>query len=103
MFNQALEITMNNAGSLCTTPLAEPIGIQNLIRTAINASFKFLGRIKAVRQPKMTQEDLTALDGLTAETLKDIGAPEWLQEQVHRAKERAHQGGMFERDSLHWR
>lgn len=94
---------MNNAGSVCTTPVLEPVRIQTLIRTAMTASFKFLGRIKAVHRPKITEAELTALDGLSAETLKDIGAPEWLQDQAYRAKERAHQGGVFERDSLHWR
>jgi hypothetical protein len=94
---------MNNAGSLCTTPPSDQVAVQTVIRTALNAAQQFLSRFKFVRQPKMTEEDLNALDGLSAETLKDIGAPEWLQDQAHRAKERAHQGGVFERDSLHWR
>jgi hypothetical protein len=94
---------MNNAGSLCTTPQSNQVEIPTVIRIAMNAAHKFLGRFKAVRQTKMTEEDLTALDGLSAATLKDIGAPEWLQDRAHRAKERAHQGGVFERDSLHWR
>jgi hypothetical protein len=98
-----MELTMNNAGSLCTSPLPDQAEFQTVIRTAMNATLKFLGRLKAVRQAKMTEEDLTALDGLSAETLRDIGAPEWLQDRAHRAKERAHQGGLFERDSLHWR
>jgi hypothetical protein len=94
---------MNNAGSLCTTPQSNQVEIPTVIRTAMNAAHKVWGRFKAVRQTKMTEEDLTALDGLSAATLKDIGAPEWLQDRAHRAKERAHQGGLFERDSLHWR
>jgi hypothetical protein len=51
----------------------------------------------------LDESQLNALDGLSAETLKDIGAPEWLQEQTQRAHDRAWQGGLLERDSLHWR
>jgi hypothetical protein len=57
----------------------------------------------APRQTRRTETNLTALDGLTAETLKDIGAPEWMYERALRTQERALQGGLFERDSLHWR
>ena len=57
----------------------------------------------APRKARLTQADLTALDGLTAETLKDIGAPEWMYERAQRAQERAYQGGLFEQDTLHWR
>lgn len=62
--------------------------------------------LQAVRMPRRSRLDehqLNALDGLSAETLKDIGAPEWLQAQAYRSQERARQGGLFERDSLHWR
>jgi hypothetical protein len=55
------------------------------------------------RKTHLTDNELTALDGLTAETLKDIGAPEWMQARAIRAHERARHGGLFERDSLHWR
>jgi hypothetical protein len=55
------------------------------------------------RQLQKTKDELTALDGLTPETLKDIAAPEWLQDRAQRAQERARQGGLFERDSIHWR
>jgi len=61
---------------------------------------------QAVRVPRRSRPDehkLNTLDGLSAEALKDIGAPEWLQAQAYRSHERAHQGGLFERDSLHWR
>jgi hypothetical protein len=57
----------------------------------------------APRLARRTACELTALDGLTAETLKDIGAPEWIYERALRAQKRARQGGLFERDSLHWR
>jgi hypothetical protein len=46
---------------------------------------------------------LTALDGLTPETLKDIGAPEWIQARALRAEESARQRRLFERNSLNWR
>jgi len=59
--------------------------------------------LMAPRHTRLSESQLTALDGLNAETLKDIGAPEWLQAQAYRSHERAHQGGLFERDSLHWR
>jgi hypothetical protein len=55
------------------------------------------------RQTHLTPADLTALDGLTEETLKDIGAPEWMYDRAQRAQERARQGGLFDRNSLHWR
>jgi hypothetical protein len=58
---------------------------------------------RASRQARRTACELTALDGLRADTLKDIGAPEWMVERAHRAENRARQGGLFERDSLHWR
>lgn len=59
--------------------------------------------LMTIRRRRLSESQLTALDGLSAETLKDIGAPEWLQEQVYRSHERARQGGLLERDSLHWR
>lgn len=55
------------------------------------------------RQLQRTQSELTALDGLKAETLKDIGAPEWMQQRARRAQELSRQGGRLERESLHWR
>jgi len=60
----------------------------------------------ARRVPPASQFDdsqLTALDGLSYETLKDIGAPEWLQEQAYHTRQRAHQGGLLEQNTLHWR
>lgn len=62
----------------------------------------WIGR-KTSPPPQNTDNNLTALDGLTPEILKDIGAPEWVQARAQRAQERARQGGVFERDSLHWR
>lgn len=60
-------------------------------------------RWMAPRQAHRSEGELTALDGLSAETLKDIGAPEWVQDRALRAQERARHRGLFERDSLHWR
>lgn len=64
---------------------------------------RFWATLKAVRRPPPHEQQQASLDGLSAETLKDIGAPEWLQARAYRSHERAHQGGLFERDSLHWR
>jgi len=55
------------------------------------------------RRTRLSESQLTALDGLSANMLKDIGAPEWLQEQTQRQHDRARQGGLMERDTLHWR
>lgn len=60
-------------------------------------------RGKAAQQPLRTKYDLPVLDGLTAKTLKDIGAPEWVQARAQRAQDLARQRGLFERASLHWR
>jgi hypothetical protein len=60
-------------------------------------------RLTQPRQTQRTESELRALDGLTAETLKDIGVPEWVLERSLRSQEHARQGGLFERDSLHWR
>lgn len=59
--------------------------------------------LMATRGARLSDRKLSSLDGLSAETLKDIGAPEWLQAQAYRSHERARQGGLFERDSLYWR
>jgi hypothetical protein len=60
-------------------------------------------RWRTSRRNRLTEDDLTALDGLTPETLKDIGAPEWIQARALRAQESARQRRLFERNSLHWR
>lgn len=103
MFNQHLELTMNNTGCLCTNTPMDQVEVLPVIRTWLDAARDSLGRLMPARQPKMTEQDLTALDGLSAETLKDIGAPEWMQERAQRSANRARRGGLFERDSLHWR
>jgi hypothetical protein len=58
---------------------------------------------RASRQARRTACELTALDGLSAHSLKDIGAPEWMVERAWHIETRARQGGLFERDSIHWR
>ena len=103
MFNQLLELTMNNTGCLCTNTPMDQVEVLPVIRTWLDAARDFLGRLIPARQPKMSERDWTALDGLSAETLKDIGAPQWMLERAQRSANRARQGGLFERDSLHWR
>jgi|GEM_PF-6670986 len=94
---------MNNAGFLYKNTFMDQVKVRPVIHTWVNATRDFWVRLMPAHQPKMSERDLTALDGLSAETLKDIGAPEWMQERVQRSEDRARQGGLFERDSLHWR
>jgi len=46
----------------------------------------FLQHVTLTQQHGLTDDQLTALDGLSAETLKDIGAPEWMQERARPAR-----------------
>jgi hypothetical protein len=69
----------------------------------MNAMQGFWASLKIARRAKASEWDLTALDGLSVETLKDIGAPEWVHERFQRSENRAHEGGLFERDPLNWR
>ena len=94
---------MNNAGSLCTNTPLNHVEVRPVIRSWPDAVRDFLGGLMPARHQKMSEGDWTALDGLSAATLKDIGAPEWMQERAQRSANRAHQGGLFERDSIHWR
>ncbi|HEY8906782.1 MAG TPA: hypothetical protein VIM63_12160 [Rhodoferax sp.] len=94
---------MNTAYSPCATRPLTPLAMPSAIRTWTAAARAWWARGKTPNQAQQTESQLTALDGLTAETLKDIGAPEWLYERAHRTQERARQGGLFERDSMHWR
>jgi hypothetical protein len=103
MFNQPLEITMNNTGSLCTNTSLDQVEVRLVTRIWVNATRSLFSRLMRARQPRMSACDLTALDGLSAATLKDIGAPEWVHERAQRSANRAHPGSLFERDSLHWR
>jgi len=87
--------------SVCVTlPQSEQ---NNTIKRWTSAARRFWGSLMATRRTHPREQQLASLDGLSAETLKDIGAPEWLQAQAYRSSERAHQGGLFERDSLYWR
>jgi hypothetical protein len=91
---------MNTVCTTCTTRPVAPLSITRVIGTWTAAARAWwTGHTRS----RKTESELSALDGLSAETLKDIGAPEWLQDRAYRAQERAHQGGLFERDSLHWR
>lgn len=60
-------------------------------------------RWRTSRRSQLTEKDLTALEGLTPKTLKDIGAPEWIQVRALRAEESARPRSLFERNTLHWR
>lgn len=84
------------------TPMA-PVKARGLMDTWVKVAADFWGRLLPARQRPMSEHDLTALDGLSAETLKDIGAPHWVQERAQRSENRAHQDGLFERDSIYWR
>jgi len=94
---------MNTTCNPCTTaPLAAPATLL-AVSAWVNTARTGWARWLATRQPPPTDSKLTALDGLTPKTLKDIGAPEWLQTRAQRAQERARQGGLFERESVYWR
>lgn len=87
----------------CTTPLSAPVATRHATPSWQTAARTWWTRWKASRQARRTSGDLTALDGLNAHSLKDIGAPEWVIERTQRAQERARQGGLFEQHSSHWR
>jgi len=91
---------MNTAYSQCAT---HPLTTHRVASTWTATARAWWARWMAPHQTQQTESDLTALDGLTAKTLKDIGAPEWMHARALRTEERARQGGLFERDSLHWR
>jgi hypothetical protein len=94
---------MNTACSPYTTSPITPLTTPSTISTWAATASAWWARRKTPNQAQRTESELTALDGLSAETLKDIGAPEWIYERAQRAENRARQGGLFERDSLHWR
>jgi hypothetical protein len=103
IFKHTQEITMDTTCSQCIT---RPMPLLNTPRAAsawaATARAWWTG-LTTPRQTHRTESELRALDGLTAETLKDIGAPEWVLERSLSSQERARQGGLFERDSLRWR
>lgn len=94
---------MNTACSPCPTRPMSPLAMSSVIRTWVATAHAWWAHRKTANRAQRTESELTALDGLTAETLKDIGAPEWMYERSYHAKNRARQGGLFERDSMHWR
>lgn len=103
MFNQPLDLIMNTTCCPSTTTPMAPVKARPLIGTWVKVARDFWSRLMPARQRPMSEHDLTALDGLSAETLKDIGAPEWMLERAQRSENRAHQEGLFERDSINWR
>lgn len=95
---------MNTTCSSYATPsLTAPLLTRRVVSIVAATAGAWWAHWTAPRPAAKTEAELTALDGLSAYTLKDIGAPEWVQERVLRAQERARHGGLFERDSLHWR
>lgn len=103
IFHHTPETTMNTACSPCITSPLPPSPTRRFANTWLASARARWSRWTASRQPQRAESELTALDGLTPETLKDIGAPEWVQARALRAQERARQGSLFERESLHWR
>jgi len=103
MSTQPLEITMQTVCQPCAcVPLPQHKQDTTLQRW-VSVVRRFWATLTAVRRTRPHERPPASLDGLSAETLKDIGAPEWLQAQAYRSHERARQGGLFERDSLYWR
>jgi hypothetical protein len=94
---------MNTTCSPCATSPITPLATQRAGSTLLATARAWWVRWMVLRQPQRTESDLTALDGLTTDTLNDIGAPEWMYARALRAEVRARQGGLFERDSIHWR
>lgn len=83
------------------TPMV-PSKVERAVSTRAVTAGAWWARWLIPRQIQSTQSELTAPDGLTAETLKDFGEPEWMHERAWRSQERAWQGGLFERASLYW-
>jgi hypothetical protein len=96
-------LTMNTTCSPGTFVSSVSSKIRHRFRAWVSAARSPWVRWITPRGPKLSPEELKVLDGLTAETLSDIGAPEWVYERAHRAQERAKQGGLFEQEPLHWR
>lgn len=94
---------MNTAYQSCVcVPLPQRQQATTIQRWASVVS-RLWASLRSPRRTRPSESQLTALDGLSADMLKDIGAPEWLQEQTRRQQNRARQGGLLEQDSLHWR
>ncbi len=94
---------MNTACSQCTSNPLTNLNARRLSNIWAATGRALWTRWMTLRKNQRTDSELRAMDGLTTETLKDIGAPEWVLARAQRAQERARQGGSFERDSLHWR
>ena len=103
ILNHTQESTMNTSCSSYATPsLTTPL-TRRVASNWATAARAWWTRWMAPRHAQKTEAELTALDGLSADTLKDIGAPEWMYERAQRAQERTRHGGLFERDTIHWR
>jgi hypothetical protein len=94
---------MDTTCSQCITSPKPLLTTPQAVSTWAATAYTWWTGLTTPRQTQRTESELRALDGLTAETLIDIGAPEWVLERTLRSKDRARQGGLFERDSLHWR
>ncbi|MDD2924486.1 hypothetical protein [Rhodoferax sp.] len=92
---------MNTA--CCVAPASAPLAAAHALPTWVATTRAWWKRWMASHQARRSACELTALDGLSPHSLKDIGAPEWVVESAQRAQERAHHGGLFERDTSHWR
>ena len=104
MSNQTLEpTTMNTTCTQYTATAPTLPQARHIFATWLGLASTWWTRRNTQHPVQKTDNELTALDGLTPETLKDIGAPEWVQARAQRAQDRARQGGLFERESLHWR
>ncbi len=96
MLNQFEEIVMNSTcfdARLGSSAHAEP---HPMIHHWVGIARGLLEHLKISHQRSLTESQLTALDGLSAETLKDIGAPDWMQE-------RARPGRWSALDPAYWR
>jgi len=94
---------MNTIARPCACSALPQDSTSSLIPRWTGAVRRFWASWKTARRARRELKQLRTLDGLNAEALKDIGAPEWLQAQAYRSHERARQGGLFERESLYWR
>lgn len=102
-FTQTLEILMNTIAQPCANSALPQRQTTSITARWVAAVRRFWAAWRAPRPSRHDDSQLNSLDGLSAEALKDIGAPEWLQARAYHASQRARQGGLLERDPLHWR
>ena len=87
----------------CTSVPLPPQQQRFPLHRGLSVVRRFGATLRAMLRTRPRERPPASLDGLSAEMLKDIGAPEWLQAQAYHAHARARQGGLFERESLYWR